>query len=870
MSPPLPDLDLATLLETAPDDRIAAIVGAALRPFPTVALYVLDRDLRMHLAEGPSAHAAGYSTAALRGRRLHDFSPANVAAVLEPHFRAAFAGEERRFRLAYLIEDRTYVCFVSPIRNRSGAILGAANLSIDITHDAAEQQRLGEAEERYRLLADTATEVVSLHDLDGRYRYISPSVAAITGWTAEELLGRAWPELAHPDDLPQVLESMRELIFGGDQTVLTFRQTTASGRYVWFESVVRAIRDPLTGRVNELRVSSRDISDRKEHERRVAETTAELERRLAQTAAVARLGEQALEDPDLDKLLHAACVATAERLEVPLTSVLELRGPGEPLLARAGFGWDRVLPGLPAQPKSIDNLEHALDLLAEGPVVAADERFRTALYDKLGVVSAMHVLIGERQAPWGVLSAASTVQRDFDQADRDFLQSVGHVIGDAVARRRAEEAARHEALHDPLTGLPNRALLVDRLSQALRRRGSLRTAVLVLDVDEFKVVNDSLGHEVGDELLREVGPRLAAAVRPGDTIARFSGDTFAVVCEDIADETHAQRLAERLTSAFASPFVLRGEQLFVSASVGVVVSSGGDRAEDLVRDADVAMHRAKEAGKGGFELFDHELRQRAISRLRIESDLRRALGADELRVHYQPFWSLPDRRLAGLEALVRWQHPERGLVSPGEFVPIAESSGLIVPVGAWVLRESCRQFAGWRRDHPAAADLRLRVNLSARQVSQPGLLDIVAAALADHELEPSAVGLEITEGLLLQDSDAVAGTLHGLKELGVQLVLDDFGTGYASLSYLKRFPIDQLKIDRSFVLELEERDENRALVAAIVGMAAALGLSVVPEGIETEGQLGVLQELGCQFAQGFLLARPLEPADVEALLERLG
>jgi diguanylate cyclase (GGDEF)-like protein len=590
--------------------------------------------------------------------------------------------------------------------------------------------------------------------------------------------------------------------------------------------------------------------ERTADEERMRRVTAELERRLAQAAAVARLGEQALESRDLHALFDAAVVAVAETLGVPLAAVTELRD-GEPrtLLLRATTGWDERVAG---------------------SVIGLDERSAEETLDRLlgGPVSGrttMHAPVGSRQAPWGLLSAHVRGDRRFDAHDRDFLDAVAHVLGDAVERHRAEEAARHEALHDSVTRLPNRALLLDRLSQALRRRDE-RVAVVFLDVDDFKVVNETLGHGAGDRVLAQVGPRLAAELRPGDTIARFSGDAFAVVCEDVADERHAERIAERLTAAFAQPFSADGHDLFVTASAGVAVGGGGDRPEDLVRDADAAMCHAKERGQGGWERFDPQLRDRALARVRIEAELRRAIAGGELRLHFQPYWSLPDRRLAGVEALVRWQHPERGLLGPGEFVPVAESSGLVVALGTWVLREACRQLAAWQREHPAAADLKLRVNLSARQVTRPGLLETVAAALREHDIEPTAVGLEITEGLLLQDSPGVAATLRGLKELGVALVLDDFGTGYSSLSYLRRFPIDQLKIDRSFIAGLEEHESDRAIVRAIVGMAEALGLTVVPEGVETDDQLDALVDMGCGFAQGFLLARPLEAAAVEELL----
>jgi EAL domain-containing protein (putative c-di-GMP-specific phosphodiesterase class I) len=356
-------------------------------------------------------------------------------------------------------------------------------------------------------------------------------------------------------------------------------------------------------------------------------------------------------------------------------------------------------------------------------------------------------------------------------------------------------------------------------------------------------------------------------VRPQDTVARFGGDSFAVLCEDVRDEAEALSVAERLMSAFARPFLIaEGVQHFVTASIGVVVAAGGECPEDLLRDADAAMYRAKDAGRSRYELFDPIMRQRALTRLRIESELRRALRDEELRLHYQPIWSLPDRRLAAVEALVRWEHPERRLVPPGEFIPIAEASGLIVPVGGWVLREACRQLAEWDRTHPGNEELRLTVNLSAKQVARPELLVVVREAVEQHGIDPSRLGLEITEGLLMQDSASVFATLNGLKSLGVRLILDDFGTGYSSLSYLKRFPIDQLKIDRSFVDGIATPGDDRAIVEAIVGMARALGLDLIPEGVETEEQLEVLESLGCDFAQGFLLGRPMPPEQLAELL----
>ena len=718
-------------------------------------------------------------------------------------------------------------------------------------------RRSGDAERAFRLLAETSTDVISLHDLDGRYLWISPSVQASYGFAPQDVLGCTAFDFVHLDDAPHLLDLLTSLAAGADAAVATFRMRRADGTYVWTESDVRAVRDPRSGEVTELRVASRDVS--------------ELHRRLAQTAALARLGEQALQEREPAGLIEAATEAVVATLEVPLAALLEIEDDGAVL--RAGVGWRAGLVGTKTVRTRMDP-GAALDLLADGPLTLlqpADEtRFDADALAEHGVVDTIAVLIGGAEAPWGVLSAHTREARHFDGHDRDFLQSVAHVVGTALDRQRAEHAARYDALHDSVTGLPNRALLLDRLTQSLGRPhapGAGRVAVFFLDLDDFKVVNDSLGHKAGDQLLAQVGPRLAGLLRGNDTIARFGGDSFAVLCEEVTDETHAQRLAARLTGAFAEPFVIGdGVEHFISASVGAVVAHPGAEAEDLLRDADAAMYRAKEAGEGSFELFDDHMRDRAVTRLRIEGELRRALADDQLRLHFQPIWALPGREIAGVEALVRWEHPERGLVPPGEFIPIAEASGLIVPVGTWVLREACRQLGAWRREHPGAADLRLTINLSARQVAQPQLVDLVREAIAANDLDPAQLGLEITERLLLQDCEAIGETLRGLKDLGVRLVLDDFGTGYSSLSYLKRFPLDELKIDRSFVAGIDQPGDDRAIVAAIVGMAGALGLGVIPEGVETEAQLAVLEDLGCRRAQGFLLAAPMPPERLVELL----
>jgi diguanylate cyclase (GGDEF)-like protein len=424
------------------------------------------------------------------------------------------------------------------------------------------------------------------------------------------------------------------------------------------------------------------------------------------------------------------------------------------------------------------------------------------------------------------------------------------------ALEQAADELTHVALHDSLTKLPNRSLFIDRATHALAaaRRNGTWTAVLFLDVNDFKRVNDVFGHSAGDQLLRDVAVRLSGVVRPGDTVARFGGDEFTVLCPGIVNERHAVRVARRIIDALGEPFEIDGRELHASASVGIAFSAAGrGDAEALVRDADTAMYRAKEHGHGGYEVFDEAVRERVVNRLRIEDALRHALDNDELRMAYQPFFCLHKHEVLGFEALLRWRSAELGDVAPDEFIPIAEQAGLMPRIGAWVLDQACEQIAELRSAHPEL-DLEVAVNLSARQVLDPELPMVVRRALREHDLPASALALEITEADLIEDG--ALGTLASLRELGVRLMLDDFGTGFSSLSYLKRFPVDALKIDRSFVQGLGRGSDDRAIVAAIMGVATALDLEVIAEGVETPEQAAELVALGCGIAQGYRYAEP--------------
>ena len=450
--------------------------------------------------------------------------------------------------------------------------------------------------------------------------------------------------------------------------------------------------------------------------------------------------------------------------------------------------------------------------------------------------------------------------------------SVGGVVvtcHDVTDRKAYERELTRLAFHDALTELPNRALFLDRLEQALARaeRHQRSMAVLFLDLDNFKVVNDSLGHEAGDQLLAEAAQRLRSTLRTEDTAARFGGDEFAVLLEEVGGEAAAVAAAERIAASLDAPIPLDRREMFASFSIGVALSAPGrDSAEGLLRNADLAMYRAKADGKARHAVFDPSMTAGAMERLDLEAGLRRALDHDEFRVVYQPILDLASGRIREVEALVRWEHPRRGLVSPAQFIPIAEETGLIVPIGAWVLREACRQTRAWQDRCPTEAPLVVGVNLSARQFQEPGLVAHVAATLRDTDLDATSLKLEITESVIMRDADSTVTTLRELKALGVGLAIDDFGTGYSSLSYLKRFPIDTLKIDRSFVDGLGREANDTAIVQSVVALARSLNLAVVGEGIETPEQLAQLRSLGCGRGQGFYFSRPLLAGDVDTLL----
>ena len=445
-------------------------------------------------------------------------------------------------------------------------------------------------------------------------------------------------------------------------------------------------------------------------------------------------------------------------------------------------------------------------------------------------------------------------------------------LTDINQRKKTEEQLLHDALHDALTQLPNSALFLDRLGMAIaqsKRRRNHLFAVLFFDLDRFKVINDSLGHGLGDRLLIAIARRLLGFLRPGDTVARLGGDEFAILANDIEEPSDATRIAERVQEELARPFDLDGYEVFTAASIGIALSSPTyQKPEELLRDADIAMYRAKHLGKNRHAVFDEAMHKKAVEQLRLETDLRRALDRQEFEVYYQPIVALEEGRIEGFEALVRWIHPERGLVEPDEFIPAAEETGLIVPLGWRVLRSACEQMAEWQREIPATRPLALSVNLSGKQFVQPDLVTRVEKILAETGLTPSTLRLEITESLIMDEADDAVAKLQRLRHLGVQLHIDDFGTGYSSLSYLHRLPTHTIKIDRSFVSRMNDRHQQAEIVQTIVALARNLGMQVAAEGLETAEQLETLRSLHCELGQGFFFSKPLAASDAGELIRQ--
>lgn len=723
----------------------------------------------------------------------------------------------------------------------------------------------------YQRLVERLPVIVYTAELgeQGRWRYVSPQVEEILGYRPEEFVRdpSLWARLLHPDDRDRALAVETEDHLGNRETTpIEYRMHTRGGDVVWMhdEAVLEADEEDVPVWHGVLY----DISQRKG-------TELELQRALSQQAVVARLGERALQNGDPQELMEAAAELIGRVDGVHSACIWELSRDGRRLNLRAGLEKAVLGAGRRVSASRDSHAGAALDSGTHAIVPDWEQETRHTMPPVLrvfGAASSLAVVIDGKNRPFGVLDVHATEAHRFSAKDVPFVQAAANVLADAIERHAADQALRYRVLHDSLTGLPNRLSFVDALSESLDKAAvsGSPVGILFLDLDHFKLINDSLGHHAGDALLRAVAPRLRSHLRPGDIVARFGGDEFGILIDRLADEGEALAIADRVADAFTQPFSLDGVDHFVSASIGVAVSRASEErtvnAELLIRDADAAMYRAKEGGRARCVLFDAEMRAGAIKRLEVERELRHALDRDELALHYQPVVNLRSGEINGLEALVRWRHPERGMLDPVEFVSIAEDSGLIEPIGRWVQERACRQALEWHQLRPDSRPFDVAVNLSARQVAHRDLPAAIEEVLARTGLDPVHLRLEITESVLVEESQTAISTLHALNELGVRLVLDDFGTGYSSLAYLNRFPFHALKIDRSFVDALGIEQEATAIVEAIIGMARALSLEVIAEGVENEVQLSELRRLGCDYGQGHLFHAAMPEREVSRLI----
>jgi diguanylate cyclase (GGDEF)-like protein/PAS domain S-box-containing protein len=673
----------------------------------------------------------------------------------------------------------------------------------------AVEGELRQSERRFKALVSNATDIIVVTDRGGVMQYVSPAFQRILGRSAEPFKDESLAAFMHHDDLDRIAQEFPPLLEDPSRVLRTVvRSQDADGRWRHFEATItNHLDDPdVHGIVGNLH----DITELREaHER----------------------FRSAFENAPIGMAM----------------SDLEGR------IIRANPAMGGIVGWTPDElvGMCVHDLTHP-----DEKVMSSTEMQRLVASGSVGYQIEKRYMHRAGHEVW-VSASVSCV--------RDELGRPMYLIGqveDITERRALRERLAYAAIHDPLTSLPNRELFMDRLEVALRRadRGEHRVAVIFLDLDRFKLINDSLGHDVGDQVLSAVADRLSSVMRASDTLARFGGDEFTVLCDDVSHEEDSLEVGQRLMMAMAQPLALPSGEVFVSLSVGIALSGDSESGATVLRNADIAMYRAKDRGPSRIEIYREDDQHNVVSRLRTSNELHRALERHELELHYQPFVDLHTEGLVGMEALVRWQHPSRGLLLPQEFIGLAEDSGLILPLGIWVLKEACRQVTQWHRLRAEAGYdntlFNISVNVSALQLADPGFIDHVAEAIEETGIDPDRLWLEITESTLMRDADEAVTVLRAARDLGLHIEIDDFGTGYSSLSYLQRFPVECLKIDRSFVSDLDLRSDNAAIVRAIIGLGESLGLPIIAEGVERRAQVDRLRTLDCHLAQGYLFGRP--------------
>ena len=736
------------------------------------------------------------------------------------------------------------------------------------------EEALRESEDRFRTLFENSSAIMLLLDPETqRIVDANKAAAAYYGYPVETLRAMRISDINTLS--PEQIQAEIGQALAQKRLHFLFRHRRADGEVRDVEIYTNPVR---VGERPLLHSIIHDVTDRLKAERAVMA-------HARQQQAVADLGQQAIATTALPDLMRAAVDTVSRTLDAEFCEILQIQSDGNELVQVAGIGWPEEVGGHMALSAAHDT-QAGLALSSAAPVIVNDmvdeTRFRGA-QDLLefGVRAGISVVIPGRGSAWGVLGVHTAEPRVFSENDAHFLASVANVIAEATFRSDAEERIRHDALHDALTGLPNRTLLTDRISLAFNRfgRSSHDTfALLLMDLDRFKNVNDTLGHMVGDQVLLEVARRLQSAARGTDTVARLGGDEFAILIEDIDAESSSTRVAQRLLAVMRLPLMLDDVLVEIGATIGIVVVTGDHTsAADVIRDADIALHRAKAEARGGYQVFDRAMHHRVLERMELERELRHAIQRDEMRLVLQPIVSLSTGRIVSFEALLRWHHPDRGLVPPGLFIPIAEETGLILRIGEWVTREACSIIRDWPAGGTPSISINaspaeifdarpaVSVNQSAQQVRAEGVDERIARIARDEGVDPGFLRVEITEGVMIRDRVLVGNVLQALVARGFRLLLDDFGAGYSSLAYLQDFPFYQVKLDGGFTAALAPGNRTHNLLRGIIGLAHSIGLEVVAEGVETPDQLALLRGAGCDHAQGYHISRPLPVDEAQRL-----
>lgn len=752
------------------------------------------------------------------------------------------------------------------VQGQEGKALFVEGFLTDISELKRTEEALRESRSRLRLAVQGANIGLWDWNVDTTDVYLSPQWKRQLGYADDEIPNRRdeWRKRVHPDDLERVEAAVQACVDNHAPFFESeFRMRHKDGSYRWIYSRADAIREHPSGATRIIGCHV-DITERKRHE----EATA---RHAALHETLAALGQFALGHREIDELMSRAAADVTRSLGVEYGKVLQHLPEERTLLLRARHGWDASHPARATYGDRQESLESYC--LQHEPATATDDfahetRFTPSPFEAdTGVRSAIAVVIHGRTRAYGVLSVHTKSARRFSADEVSFVQSVANVLAAAIDRKEAEQRLAQLAQFDPLTGLPNRNLFRDRLSGAILRaqRDERLTALLFLDIDRFKEINDTLGHDAGDQLLKKIGAILRGCLRGGDTVARIGGDEFTVILEEMTTSAEVDAVANKVLRTFGKPVRTDGEEFVVTASVGVAVYPyDGKDGDSLLKHADIAMYQAKNEGGNNVQYYASTMSAAASARVSLEHNLRQAIERGEFMLFYQPVVALETGAVVSLEALLRWRHPEWGIVAPGRFLPLAEQTGLIVPIGEWVLHEVATQSAKWRQ--AGYAPIRIAVNLSARQFRKSNLVDVIDRVLLGTGMPGDLIDLEITESLLMENPEASSRLLDQLKSRGMRVTLDDFGTGYSSFAYLKHFPLDTVKIDRSFVRDVTHDPDDAAIVTGMIELSHSLGLKLIAEGAETREQAAFLRERGADYAQGFLYSGPTPVAELQHLL----